>query len=445
MKRFPALITVFIVLAAGSGAFLFWRTKETREAAGNLPRLEREAAGMGLIVDKGSWDNLKTKEPEGDISERIRTVGAAIIARQPAGERRTNRFSDLATAHPELVSNAAALSKATRIPAGEAEAVAQIQTDLAQVTNLLIADAEVLAKARKFDLARDRYLQAMRLVELMFGQQRIESTAYVLRRRLAIGNSIMSLAATNDRDAEFLAFCLEMIRALPRVPEYPKLVAATVFESLQSARGLNTADLNYVDTQSDDVLSFFNGNEVEIPPGELGSNALESRVLEFWTATLSDLMGTKDSSGRIAKAAAAMDRLKKAEGSSWAAIKLQRPRVVELVREVESVRVWDATAELGLAMFEARRKSGKFPAQLPDSPLRQDPFANGPLKFSAIGSGFKIYSVGPDQQDGGGPEFKGLQTAGEDDDDLGYVHNPTQVGQPRSPVAIAVTKGRPPE
>ncbi len=202
--------------------------------------------------------------------------------------------------------------------------------------------------------------------------------------------------------------------------------------------------MNYVDVQSEEVISMFPEGAVQIPMGEAGSAAMEARVLEFWTQFLA-AMKTGDAATRADAANIAMESLKKASGKSYTAIKMQRPDVIRLVRLIEAIKVWDATAKLGINIFEARRKTGQFPKDLPDTPLRTDPFVSGSMKYSVVGSGFRIYSVGANKTDDGGPKLKGLTYAGEVADDLGYVHNPTQVDSPESPVAIAEIKGRPRE
>ena len=445
MKRITALLLLLIVIAGGAGVFYWTTTAEVRNAAAQLPKLKKEAESMGLVMDEGSAQSLTTVDPSKDAAKDLRTVGAAIMTRLPQRRQLAEGFANLAESHPDLVESAAAISDKPQLTLGGLESAIQVHEDLRLVTSLLVADAELAAKARKFSLAEQRYEQANKTLILILGHPRLADVHFFLMRRLSVGNSIMGLAATHDRDADMLAFCDKQIDALPRVPDYTTLARLSIYDQIFAARGLNTTDTQYLDTQSDEVTRMFPSGEVQIPAGTSGSEAMEARVIEFWTSILTELKSSGDSATRAAAAQAATERLLKADGKSYAAIKLQRAAIVPLVRAVEAIKVWDATAKLGILTFETRRKTGQFPTALPESPLRQDPFSMGGFKYSVIGSGFKIYSVGPNQTDDGGPKLKGLRFAGEVADDLGYVHNPTQVDSPESPVAIAETKGRPPE
>jgi hypothetical protein len=83
---------------------------------------------------------------------------------------------------------------------------------------------------------------------------------------------------------------------------------------------------------------------------------------------------------------------------------LMLPNGKLVATRIAKLQAEQAVTLTGLRMLQYRLGHGTFPASLADIPTQNaiDPFTGKPLNYRPVGTGFRLYSTGEDQQDNGG-------------------------------------------
>lgn len=447
MKAVGALLSL-VVIGLGLGVYWWMSLADLREEAARLPELRKQAESMGIPF---TWDSpqLESKVPDTEnASSAVRVLAGAV---QAAGltERRPRDDGWAMATHKKNPDIWTAAQKAASYPkcdfgrdwsdptAVNLKELVGIDAAVRYLSQLAVDQA----KSREFDAARTSLKTAARLCEFTLSDQVPVSLTLFARQRRTITSAISEIATNADRDADTLAFCRSAMDALPAIPTFAEGLhrhgAYLIWGSRRPEELVKTLD------NMGDSIGMEGGVTVKIPRGRYAAEAMEARTLAYWTEFLKIVDGTSSYGEKLKRYRELAERTQNPEERPAAAITLLEPAQAALISSMAQVQISEELVRHAIEVLEIRRRTGSFPAALPASLPVRDPFSGAPYKYSTLGSGFRIYSVGEDQIDQGGRRWNGLGPipgAQGESDDYGFCYNPSQSGPPPRQ-AVAITKG----
>lgn len=441
MKKVLVGIVFLALFLAGLATMQLVLGAEVRYASASLPEVQAHAEREGL--------RLVSSEEAAYVSSSLTLLSEAAQAiriRVEDGGRgqaaNGSAYFDLVKSDPKLLESSITLLENSEFTLGPVEGRAVVHEDIRLIINFILAAGIMDADRRDFLAASERFSVISQFLGRVFRLIEQGDYRYVLKNRLDVQQSLMRLVVKYDRDPRAIDFVRLELRRLPRFVSYREIAQVNLDADLEFANKLKASDLEMMNFESEEMSRMFKSGTPKVPGGDTGQRAMSARVYEFWGQFLNRMRVNRTPLSKLKAAQEQQERLRAVTGASYTAIKLRFPETLALVSDLESIEGWDQCARVSVELFDIRRRTGSFPESLPSSLSPQDPFATAPLRYSRLGSGFKVYSVGADGEDSNGPILKGMNRLGEGNDDFGFVHNPTQVDSEGIPVGMAEVKGR---
>jgi hypothetical protein len=277
-------------------------------------------------------------------------------------------------------------------------AQAKIAARLLCTRAILEADRKEISKAFDTIAAISRLAHHMGQVPILVGalvQISIETSA---------SECFGILLHHADGDAVMLQKAQKTLDGFGSLPDFKRNLRGEVVSCHLMIQAIHTTDdLRAFSDEKPDGLSF------DIPDAiRQASEANDLRTLRVYLAELpSDPAEWKKARDLSKKAYSEID-----DDHSLANIlaRVVFPRLDELPMFVAHLKARRDVSATALKLLQERLRTGRFPDTLPSyGPIAIDIFDGRPLRYSRIGAGFKLYSIGRDLQDNGGVKPNGKQ------------------------------------